>query len=72
MNEPTRPDRLPSAAKIEEQAQAAGLSIPDLCAAVGVAPSTFYRWRGGAKISADLLQRFMDAVVPPVAKKRRA
>lgn len=62
MNDPSAPIRLPSATDIEAQARAAGMSIPDLCAAVPVAPSTFYRWKGGAKISADLLQQFIDAV----------
>lgn len=40
-------DKLPTPDEIAERAQAAGLSIVRMCAAAGVAPSTFHRWRSG-------------------------
>ena len=54
---------LPTAVEIEALARAAGLSIPKLCAAAGVQPSTFYRWREGTfGLNTVLVQRFIDTI----------
>jgi predicted transcriptional regulator len=56
------PISLPSAEQIEEVARERGLSIPALCAAAGIAPSTFYRWKDGAQMTTTTMQRLVEII----------
>jgi len=38
---------IPTPQEIKDRAKIAGLEIPALCKAAGIAPSTFYRWING-------------------------
>jgi AcrR family transcriptional regulator len=53
---------LPSAEEIERDARERGLSIPALCAAAGIAPSTFYRWKDGAQMTTATMQRLVEII----------
>lgn len=64
--------RFPTADEVAEEARDAGLSIPALCAAADVAPSTFYRWRDGSEISVRVLKQFLDAICVATHEMRDA
>lgn len=53
---------LPKPADIETRAQAAGLSIADVCKRADIALSTFYRWKAGKTApTLTICQRLLDA-----------
>lgn len=52
-----------TAADVERQAAAAGLTIKDICARAGIAHTTFYRWRAGTtEPTLDVYRRIIDAL----------
>ena len=60
-------DELLTPTDIERRADAAGLSIKDVCERAGIAHTTFYRWKAGkTEPTLDVYRRIRDAL-PPVA-----
>ena len=62
----------PTPQQIEEAARSAGLSIIALCREVGIAPSTFVRWKGGAGISIETVRSMEQAIEARRAARERA
>lgn len=55
--------RIPTAAELEADASAAGLSITALSERAGVAHSSYYRWRAGNAVpSIDTMNKWLAAI----------
>jgi hypothetical protein len=56
-------NQMPTPQDIEQEAQAAKISIAALCREVGIDPSTFFRWRSGSSgISIETVRKMVDVL----------
>ena len=58
-------------AEIEKRALNRGVSINQACQRAGIAPSTFYRWKGGAVAGFERIWALSNAI-DDIAKERAA
>lgn len=62
-------DDLLTAADVERLAGERGLTMPQVCDQVGIAYTTFWRWKvAKGEPSLSVYRRLRDAVQPPIQK----